>query len=441
MPVYDLLGIGFGISNLALAVALEERNSQASDSDALSAIFIEKQPRFGWHRGMLIDGARMQVSFLKDLVTMRNPSSEFSFLSYLHGRGRLVDFINHKTFFPSRLEFHDYLEWAASRFDHLVEYGSEVIEVEPVMSNGTVVCFDVIARQGNTADLLVRRARNIVIALGLEPSLPAGVVLSDRIWHNYDLLGRLEDLPSVSLGHFTVVGAGQSAAETAGYLHRRFPKAEICAVFSRYAYTPADDSSFANRIFDPEAVDFFFTASDDVRQMLLDYHQNANYSAVDRELINELYRRAYQEKVHGEQRLRILNASRVAAVQPTPTGVRVTVEFLPTGERTVLDSDVLVYATGYRSADPLDVLGGEVGGLCMQDREGRLRIGRDYRVATPAKVRCGIYVQGATEHTHGISSTLISNAAVRVGEIIQSLTDHSRVATSQQPCVLSGDRA
>ncbi len=37
-------------------------------------------------------------------------------------------------------------------------------------------------------------------------------------------------------------------------------------------------------------------------------------------------------------------------------------------------------------------------------------------------MRCGIYVQGPTEHTHGISPTLLSNTAVRAGEIARSLT-------------------
>lgn len=219
--------------------------------------------------------------------------------------------------------------------------------------------------------------------------------------------------------------AGQSAAEVIEYLHRRFSKAEVCAVFSRYGYTPADDSCFVNRIFDPQAVDFFFTASDDVKRMLLDYHRGTNYSAVDVELIDELYRRVYQEKVQGEQRLRILNASRVTDVQPMTTGVRVAVEFLPTGETTVLDSDVLVYATGYCPADTLDFLGPEAGGLCLRDHQGRPRIGRDYRVSTTANVQGGIYILGATEHTHGISSTLLSNTAIRADEILQSITQHA----------------
>src|SRR5687767_13997808 len=106
--VHDLVGIGFGPSNLALAIALREHNARTGNE--IDAVFLEKQAAFGWHRGMLLEGTTMQVSFLKDLVTMRNPASDFSFLSYLQDKGRMLDFINHKTMFPSRLEFHDYLE-------------------------------------------------------------------------------------------------------------------------------------------------------------------------------------------------------------------------------------------------------------------------------------------------------------------------------------------
>ncbi len=88
-----------------------------------------------------------------------------------------------------------------------------------------------------------------------------------------------------------MVGAGQSAAETTALLHSRFPDAEVCAVFSRYGYSPADDSPFANRVFDPAVVDEFYGAPPEVRKQILDYHANTNYSVVDLDLIEELYRR------------------------------------------------------------------------------------------------------------------------------------------------------
>ncbi|ALG07097.1 lysine N(6)-hydroxylase/L-ornithine N(5)-oxygenase family protein [Kibdelosporangium phytohabitans] len=427
--VYDIVGVGFGPSNLALAIALTEYNERAGKP--VTAQFLERQPRFGWHRGMLIDDATMQVSFLKDLVTMRNPTSRFTFLCYLKERGRLVDFINHKNLFPLRIEFHDYFEWAAAQVDDLVAYGRDVVTVTPVPGGEF---FDVHDSTGE-----VFRARNIVLGTGLRPTMPEGVVSDEHIWHNSELLHRIDTVEDPR--RLVVVGAGQSGAEVTAFLHERFPQAEVCGVFSRYGYSPSDDSSFANRIFDPDAVGEFYAAPEHVKQRLMGYHANTNYSVVDIDLIDELYRREYQEKVRGARRLRLFNAARPAQVLRTENGVRVTVETLTTGERTVLDADVVVFATGYLPADPVGRLG-EVAGYCLRDDSGRLRVDRDYRVWTVDDLRCGIYLQGGTEHTHGITSSLLSNTAVRVGEILDAIVSR-RVdePTGQPELVVSGVRS
>lgn len=417
-PVHDLIGIGFGPSNVAMAIALREHNNRVGRQEAVTAHFFEQQPRFGWHRGMLIDDATMQVSFLKDLVTLRNPASEYSFLCYLQSKGRLIDFINHKNLFPLRVEFHDYFEWAAAQVDDMVSYGHEVVGVAPVTRDGVVEHLEVTVRSGG--GLEVHRARNLVIGTGLRPLMPEGVERGERVWHNSELLAKVDELEGTSPSRFVVVGAGQSAAENVAYLHRRFPEAEVCAVFSRYGYSPADDSSFANRIFDPQAVDEYFAAPEDVKRRLMDYHGNTNYSVVDIDLIDDLYRQSYQEKVLGTERLRFLNVSRLTGVKETPTSVRATVTSLVTGEDTDLEADVVVFATGYSPVDPTSLLG-EVADRCLRDDEGRVRVERDWSIATDPTLRCGVYLQGGTEHTHGITSSLLSNTAIRVGEILDSL--------------------
>ncbi|GAA3083972.1 lysine N(6)-hydroxylase/L-ornithine N(5)-oxygenase family protein [Streptosporangium carneum] len=415
----DLVGVGFGPANLALAVALREHNATGL---AIEAAFVERQQRFGWHRGMLLEGTTLQVSFLKDLVTMRNPASEYGFLFYLQAKGRLADFINHKTLFPTRVEFHDYLEWVAALFEHQVAYGTAVHGARPVRdAHGQAGQVEVLGADGD----VLGRARNLVLGVGLRPWLPEGVHASERVWHNADLLTRLGALPPLTRRRFVVVGAGQSAAEVVDHLHRTYPQAEVCAVFTRYGYSPADDSPFVNQIFDPDAVDEFRAAPEHVRQALLDYHGNTNYSVVDLELIEELYRRAYQEKVAGRQRLRILNVSRVAGVDRVTDGVRVHVDHLPTGQQTVLDCDAVVFATGYRPADPLSLLG-ELAEHCRVDGQGRLQVGADYRVLTDPSVTAGIYLQGGTEYAHGLSSSLLSNVAVRAGDIVRSIAEDKR---------------
>ncbi|MEW2556392.1 SidA/IucD/PvdA family monooxygenase, partial [Streptomyces zhihengii] len=145
------------------------------------------------------------------------------------------------------------------------------------------------------------------------------------------------------------------------------------------------------------------------------------------DLIDDLYRQSYQEKVLGTERLRFLNVSRLTSLEETGDKVRATITSLVTSEQTTLDADVVVYATGYRPADPLRLLG-DLATRCVLDQRGLPRVRRDYRLATDAEVRCGIYLQGGTEHTHGITSSLLSNTAIRVGEILDSITGRRPVA-------------
>ncbi|GGK72656.1 lysine N(6)-hydroxylase/L-ornithine N(5)-oxygenase family protein [Mangrovihabitans endophyticus] len=414
---FDVIGIGFGPANLALAVALDEYNRSVAPDQRLSYRFLERQATFGWHRGMLIEGTTMQISFLKDLSTMRNPTSDFGFVSYLHAQGRLAAFINHQCFFPSRVEFHDYLDWAAARLRHAVDYGREVVDVRPVAQEGDITELDVVV--AGSADHW--RARNLVLGTGLRPAAPAWVTTGDRVWHSENLLDRLRQTTLPAAPAFVVMGAGQSAAETVQCLHDRFPAGRIHWVFARYGLSPADDSPFVNAIFDPDAVGTFFDASAEVKEALLAYHRNTNYSVVDGDLIGELYRRHYQELVSGRPRLHLRRMSRVVAAHPDRDRVRLDIEYLPSSTVERVDADVLICATGYLPVDPAETLA-TTAALCKRDTEGRLRVGLDYRVETTGTMRCGIYLQGATEHLHGLSSSLLSNAAVRAGQIVSSLT-------------------
>jgi L-ornithine N5-oxygenase len=440
--ILDILGVGFGPSNLSLAIAVAEHNAGRAADEQLTTGFVERQDRFGWHRGMLLEDATMRVSFLKDLVTLRNPTSPFSFLSYLHDRDRLVDFINYGTFYPTRIEFHDYFEWAAARFDTQVHYGCEVIEIGPGTAgpDGRVEHVEVLCREGGAVggETFRLRARNLVLATGLAPSMPTGVSMGPRIWHNCDLLHRLPELKGTEPERIVVVGAGQSAAEAVDYLHRMFPASEVCAVFARYGYSPADDSSFANRIFDPTAVDDYYAAPDAVKELILGYHANTNYSVVDPDLIDGLFRRHYHEMVAGKPRLRFLNVSRIADVAETDECVELAVDSLIHGEREVLNADLVVYATGYRAGNPLELLTDELKAAVHTDDAGRTALGRDYRVATEQGVLAGVYLQGPTEHTHGISSTLLSNMAVRSGEILSSVLAGRPASAATEPLVRVG---
>ena len=75
----------------------------------------------------------MILSFMKDLATLRNPQSPYTFMSYLHSQGRLVAFINRGSTVPTRKEYSDYLSWAAQRVQEngvKVLYGHEIVGID-----------------------------------------------------------------------------------------------------------------------------------------------------------------------------------------------------------------------------------------------------------------------------------------------------------------------
>ncbi|QCQ93712.1 lysine N(6)-hydroxylase/L-ornithine N(5)-oxygenase family protein [Rhodococcus sp. SGAir0479] len=412
--ILDLVGIGFGPSNLALAIAIEEHNAECSPTEKVTARFFEKQEEFGWHRGMLLDGATMQIAFPKDLVTFRNPRSGYSFFSYLHERGRLVDFVNHQTFFPTRVEFQDYLRWAAARVDADVRYGTTVASVEGVEGGEAVELFEVVLADGTTV-----RARNVVVGAGLRERLPEWATPSARCFHNHQFLFRIAEMPQPVHQRFVVLGAGQSAAEVVHYLHGRYPEAEVHSVFSRFGFSPADDSPYANRIFDPGTVDELHAAPAVERARLLALHRGTNYSVVDIELINELYATEYQERVRGQRRLFMRRASEIRATSETPDGIEVHVHSALDGLTDTLMCDALVLATGFEPTPIGAVFGASVPGVSIERG-----VGRDYRLALDPDVRAGVYLQGGTEKTHGLTASLLSNVAIRAGEILNSILAH-----------------
>lgn len=400
--VHDVVGIGFGPANLALAIAIEESGTP------VHAVFVERQQHFHWHPGMLLDGTKMQIAFPKDLATFRNPKSSYSFFNYLFEHERLVDFVNHQTFFPTRHEFNHYLTWAARRVDADVRYGTEVSEVRPV-AGGSIL--EVSCNDGTT--LLTR---NLVVGAGLRERIPAWAQTSARVFHNHGFLRHIETMPEPVHDRFVVLGAGQSAAEVVQYLHSNFPNAEVHNVFARYGYSPADNSPYANRIFDPDAVDELHRAPADERARLLDLHRNTNYSVVDIDLINDLYETEYAERVRGVRRLFMRRSTEIDSVEETPNGVRVSLRDTIDDDFTSLQCDALVLATGFTAA-PLQPLLGDL----APEVGAPPPVTRDYRLVTSPQVSAGIYLQGGTESTHGVTSSLLSNVAVRAGEVLASI--------------------
>ncbi|CAG8952002.1 hypothetical protein HYFRA_00000738 [Hymenoscyphus fraxineus] len=151
--VLDLVCVGFGTNSLALATAIKDNNSSSN------VLFLEQKPDFSAKSDS--SSRHMDVSFMHDLATLRDPTSEFTFLSYLQQQGRMNEFVealSESSSGPLRGDFEEYLGWAAAKCSGLVAYGQQVISVESLSSSRWAVqamCME-------TGETRVLIAKNVV---------------------------------------------------------------------------------------------------------------------------------------------------------------------------------------------------------------------------------------------------------------------------------------
>ncbi|MGG1947138.1 lysine N(6)-hydroxylase/L-ornithine N(5)-oxygenase family protein [Trinickia sp. NRRL B-1857] len=427
---YDLIGVGFGPSNLALAVRL----AQEERATPLRTTFLERQPEFGWHRGMLLDDSRMQISFLKDLAMLRDPTSRFTFVNYLFEQGRLQDFVNLKQFYPTRVEFEDYLRWVARGFDHLVGYGENVTSIEPILDpvDRRVVTHLRVHSTDASGQARARNAHALSIGIGGAPAVPAPFAsLASRrdpaLVHSSAYLssiGRLVGDGAVRK-RVAVIGGGQSAAEVFVDLTRRFPHVDATLIMRAPALRPADDSPFVNEIFNPSFTDIVYAQPRDARRATLDAFRSTNYSVVDRPLIESIYELFYMQRVRGDARHRLIanasidSARRIDSSASAGGEIELLLRSAVDAERSVERFDAVVLATGYRRDGHWALLEGLADALGASPAS--CDVTREYRLQTGEHFQPRIYLQGCCEDTHGLSDTLLSVLACRADEIAGSL--------------------
>jgi L-ornithine N5-oxygenase len=419
--VLDVLCVGFGPANIALAVALDELWPDAS------VRFLERMDGPYWQPGMLLDGADIQNNPARDLVTPRNPRSRYTFINYLHEHGRLFKALNLPGHHPLRKEYAGYVRWVAQQVPADVEYGQDVTSIEVIdgADGGRLVAV-------RTAAGRVLHARSVVVAPGRSANIPeqfAGLG-PDRVCHTSGYLPSVADLTPGYDGTIAVVGASQSAIEVVLDLVGRVPKARLVNVISGYGYRLKDTSPFSEEVYFPEFVDYYFRASARGKQLLRDQLRPTNYSAADRDVIDNLYTLMYEDELDGRERISMLANRRIGAVTQDAAGVALELTERITGETEVLRADRVVLATGYRDLgvhereEQLPPLLADLAGILRVDGSLGLTVDLDYRVQ-PQSAADGvppIYINGLCESTHGLGDAgSFSLLALRSKAIVQSL--------------------
>ncbi|THV71690.1 hydroxylase [Aureobasidium pullulans] len=445
--VHDVVCVGFGPASLAIAVALHDSTKQTGKQQpALKTqpkiAFLERQESFAWHAGMQIPGAKMQISFIKDMATMRNPRSEFTFLNYLHENDRLVQFTNLSTFLPRRIEYEDYLRWCAGWFQNLVSYGHEVVDISPDSKSAEgVTTWKITSRNIHTNELSFRRTKRVVVAVGGHPKIPKAfpqqhprIIHSSQYWTLSSRIFRDRDAPL----KIAVIGSGQSAAEIFQNIPSQFPNSKAYLLIRGAALRPSDDSPFVNEVFDPERTDDTFNQDPAIRAEAIKMDKATNYGVVRLELLEHMYDCLYTQRlVHGDDEAnwpqRLLNHREVEDVTELPNDrIRLhirndTAKFRRCKASTneSLDVDLVMIASGYRRDHHEQLMSKVRPMMPGGDKPGqKWTVNREYKVQFQegaVSKDSGVWLQGCNEGTHGLSDSLLSVLAIRGGEMVQSM--------------------
>lgn len=407
---YDCIGVGCGPSNLSIAAQLHSHPQ-------IRNIFFDMKPAFSWYDGMMLPDASLQVSIFKDLVTLADPTNPFSFVSYLHQQGRLLPFLNARFEQISRLEFADYLKWVA----HTNGNASFGERVERVDFDGAHFIVQTSCRRV--------QGKSVVVGVGIEPRVPefaCGHLDGDTNFHIHEFAGRARRFGGRRM---VVVGGGQSGAEAVLELLRRTgddAPSEVSWLSRRENFHPMDNSPFANDLFTPTHSNHFYEQDPAFRTGFLERNLLAS-DGISEHTLRDIYQRIYVMRFieHSPMCVRLMPYRHAHDVWRAEDAWMLAARHLGSNAQEMLAADVVVWATGFRSADqsflqPLQAR--------FEREGGEIRIDRDYAAVWDGPSDRQIFVLNSARRQRGLPDPNLSLTAWRSQIVIDRMLGRPRRA-------------
>jgi lysine N6-hydroxylase len=376
----------------------------------ITNLFVDRKERFGWHDGQQIPDTTIQVSMVKDLVSLAQPTSEYSFLSYLHESGRLYHYLNAQFDAVPRQEFRNYMHWAC-RKNKNITFGQEVLEIDYT---------DVFHVHLRTATVT---ADNIAIGVGTQPRVPAQAIphLGDRQFHVSDFTRKAHNLGGLRVG---VVGGGQSGAEAFLDLISRdganMPQ-RVVWISRRPNYFPLDDSPFTNEYYTPSYSDYF-ASLDAVTRKAFNARNILTSDGISESTLRLIYQQLYTRQfIHGNAGLVALYPNRQVTQVIDVAGGAAHLALAHNERPDATDGvelDVVIWATGFVSA-PTDFLDPIKSRL---EREGdEFKIDSSFAVRWDGPAGNDIFLLNAARGQRGLADPNLSLNAWRGQRILDRL--------------------
>jgi lysine N6-hydroxylase len=403
MKTYDILGIGIGPFNLGLAAL-------AADIPQLDCLFIERNESFNWHAGLLLPGARMQVPYYADLVTLADPTSRFTYLNYLKHVKRLFAFGIHDHTFPLRIEFNAYCQWVAGQLESL-RFSCECVDIT---YNDSVQVYAATCWDNRSHQQQVFHAKHVVVGVGTVPFLPANYVEHPLVFHASEYLNKKSDL--FQQKRITVIGSGQSAAEIFyDLLCNSHYFGELHWYTRSRRFYPMDYSKLALELSTPDYIEYFYGLSDEKKQEALQEQQYL-YKGINAELVDQIYDELYVQRLQNTP-CQVIMQTNCKLKQIVREGEALSLQLRQTEAEFDfnMNSDAVILAIGYTHQVPSFLK--KIRDKICWNNVGMYAVNDDYSIDEAHS----IFVQNADLHTHGFNSADLGLGPYRNAVILNTI--------------------
>ena len=398
--VVDVVGIGLGPTNLSLAALLDPCKK-------ISKVFFERRRDFRWHEGLLLPDSVLQVSFLKDLVSLVDPTSQYSFLAFLKEKRRMYAFINASFPQVTRCEFEGYLRWVCDRLPH-VQFESDVDAVKPDRAG-----FVVHHRRGE------QKARNLVLGIGQKPFVPAFALphLGHTVIHASEYL--FNDIKAAGK-KVAVVGGGQTGAEV--FLHllsNGVLPSEVFWISRRWNFHPLDETPFTNELFTPHYSDYFFHLPPRIRQEMF-VAQHMASDGISPALLKTIYRKLYELRFLRSDacELHLRPGRELVSLSSTPHGNRLLLQHKQKDAFEGVEVDAVILCTGYERTFPSFLE--PIRHLVALDGD-QFVVKEDFSIECDLADGHRIYIQNGARDRRGVADPNLSLMSWRSAKIVNSI--------------------
>jgi L-ornithine N5-oxygenase len=428
----DLVGIGFGPANIALAALFDEAGIYSNHK------FLERSLSPTWQQEMLFDNAldihsNIQIIPHRDLATLRSPRSKYTLLNYLHANDLLLQHLNMDLLMPMRPDFAAYIRWVAEQLSDNLITGCQVEKIT-MLDKDSSYAYRIDQRNGEPIF-----ARHVVVGVGREPFIPTEfetLAESDRVFHLNSYKSSSQALLDKGAQKFAVIGSSQSAVEILLHLSKLNPRLELHSFIRRFAYPLKDTNPFMSEIFFPEFTDMYFNANAKTKQRIDKDVYRTNYGACDMDVLEELYRQIYYDRMHGCNKINIHRLNQIMSAEEVDGGVRLTAKNHETDEISSDVFDGVILATGFRNigTDEKSIrIPGIISGLhdcLLLDDNGCLQVDREYRALLKPdfNIAGAIMLNGLCEASHGMgdagSLSLLALRAQTIANALQLMDQH-----------------